>query len=156
MNQIQCVFFILPYYCIHATAYCIHDITISHTHSAPSQYYYYHQHYYYTPSHIHTYTTLYTILLKVLLYYSYILYCYYTLPYSITIIHLHTIYIHTDSQMQTHTLFILLLTALPLQHVKTSYCTIHTLYLSLIQLILFTYCTTTAYCTSTTMCIQTI
>ena len=32
IHQIQCVFFILPYYCIHATAYCIHDITISHTH----------------------------------------------------------------------------------------------------------------------------
>ena len=113
-------------------------------------------HYYYTPSHIHTYTTLYTILLQVLQYYSYILYCYYTLPYSITSIHLHTILTHTDSQMQTLTLFILLLTALPLQHAKTSYCTTHTLSLSHIQLILFTYCTTTAYCTSTPMCIQTI
>ena len=101
IHQIQCVFFILPYYCIHATAYCIHDITISHTHiQHPVSTIYTNITICTTTTHPHTY-------IHILHYILYCYRCYYTThTYYTATIHFPTVlqvytftqYLHT----QTH------------------------------------------------------
>ena len=121
IHQIQCVFFILPYYCIHATAYCIHDITISHIHIQ------------------HPVSTIYILILPSapLLHTLTHTYIYYTIYYTVkgvTILLLHTILLlYTSLQYYKYT---------PSHNTYTHRLTNanpHTIYTS-------TYCTSTATC----------